>query len=312
MRRLVPATLGCALACGLAAAPADASQRLGDVDVKSPTLKVNRKGEALITYTRADGVVVHVLAWGAINAREPDPEVAPVAFQIDNSGGWKKYRRLVWKSFRNACTAYDGPELVYSVATCKAPDGSYWALQSWVRILPMRGFAPFKPGQGHMELHLSHWTGELGKLEVSPNFTYGGSWQGLFGRLTYHGWAVHGYRTPSSTQGDLDARYFYIDTFDSVWGPGWKRAAAKVTHNPNGGFCFSFVDDRPPPGYPNRNIRPAGNGKQHRVTVMGPGVTPDLQWIGDGLGAYDAKADVAFNARFDSLLAGDKVCAPER
>jgi hypothetical protein len=72
------------------------------------------------------------------------------------------------------------------------------------------------------------------------------------------------------------------------------------------------VPDRPPPGYPDRSIRPAGNGKQHRVTVMGPGVTPDLQWVGDGLGAYDADADARFNAVFDSFLAGDKVCAPER
>ena len=304
-------TAACVLACGPAEA-ADASQRLGDVDVITPRLEVNRKGEALITYARKDGAVRHVLAWGAANARAPSPDVAPVQFQIDNSGGWKKERRLVWKTFRDACKPYDGPPLVYVVASCKAPDGSYWALQSWVRILPLRGIPPFKPGQGHWELHLSHWTGALGTLEVSPNFTYGGRWQGLFGRLTYHGWAVHGYRTPTSTVGDLDARYFYIDTFDSAWGPGWKRAAAKVTHNPNGGFCFSFVPDRPPPGYPDRSIRPAGNGKQHRVTVMGPGVTPDLQWTGDGLGAYDAGEDELFNARFDAILSGDKVCAPER
>jgi hypothetical protein len=304
--------LGFACALALGVSPATASQRLGDVDVRSPKLEVNRRGEALVTYTRSDGVVRHVLAWGALNAREPDPNLKPVQFHIDNSGGWAKERRLVWKTFRNACSAYDGPPLVYVVASCKAPDGSYWALQSWQRILPMRGIPPFKPGQGRWELHLSHWTGELGGLEVSPNFTYGGSWQGLFGRLTYHGFAVHGYRTPSDTQADLDARYFYIDTFDSAWGPGWKRAAAKVTHNPNGGFCYSFVPDRPPPGYPDRSIRPAGNGKRHRATVMGPGVTPDLQWVGDGLGDYDPREDVAYNRLFDSMLAGDKVCAPER
>lgn len=294
------------------AGPAAASQRLSDVDVHAVSLQVNRHGEALVSYTRASGEVRHVLAWGAVNAREPKQGTAPVEFQVDNSGGWGKERRLVWKTFRNACAPYDGPALVYVVATCKAPDGSYWALQSWQRILPIRGIAPFKPGQGRWELHLSHWTGPLGVLEVSPNYTYGGAWQGLFGRLTYRGWAVHGYRTPSSTRADLDARYFYIDTFDSAWGPGWKRAAAKVTHNPNGGFCFSFVPDRPPPGYPDRSIRPAGNGKQHRVTVMGPGVTPDLQWVGDGLGAYDAAADARFNALFDSFLAGDKACARER
>ena len=33
--------------------------------------------------------------------------------------------------------------LVWLVAACRAPDGSYWALQRWQRLLPMRGIAPF-------------------------------------------------------------------------------------------------------------------------------------------------------------------------
>jgi len=45
---------------------------------------------------------------------------------------------------------------------------------------------------------------------------------------------------------------------------------------------------------------------------MGPGVTPDVQWEGAALGPYDPEADKAFNALFDSLLAGDNVCKPER
>jgi hypothetical protein len=307
----------CALLCAVtsalvAAAPANGSQRLGDVNVHNPTLAVNAKGEALITYTREGGRVRHVLAWGAINAREPNPVLPQVRFQIDNSGGWRKYRRLVWNTFRNACGPYDGPQLVWMVAACKAPDGSYWALQSWQRIQPMRGFAAFKPAHMKYELHLSHWTGPLAQLDVSPNFTYGGMWQGLFGRLLYKGVPVHGFRTPTDRVYDFSARYFYIDTFNSVWGPGWKRAAAKVTHDPNGGFCFSFVPDRPPPGYPNRNIRPAGNGDRHRVTVMGPGVTPVIQWEGAGLGKYDPAIDARFNQIFDSMLAGDKACALER
>ena len=48
--------------------------------------------------------------------------------------------RLVWPTFRNACAPYDGPALVYLVAACKAPDGSYWALQRWQRGLPLLGF----------------------------------------------------------------------------------------------------------------------------------------------------------------------------
>jgi hypothetical protein len=253
-----------------------------------------------------------VLVWGALNAREPNPHIPQVRFEVDNSGGWKKYRRLVWKTFRNRCRPYDGPKLVYFIAGCKAPDGSYWALQSWQRIQPMRGFAAFRPAHMKYEIHLSHWTGSLGVLEVSPNFTYSGRWQGVFGRLLYENQPVYGFRTPSSTKADLHARYFYIDTYDSVWGPGWKRAAAKVTHSRNGAFCFSFVPDRPPPGYPSRDVRPAGHGKRHRVTVMGPGVTPDLQWEGAGLGDYDADLDARFNRFFDSFMRGDKVCEPER
>ena len=112
------------------------------------------------------------------------------------------------------------------VAGCKAPDGSYWALQRWQRLAPMRGFDPFLPEQRALELHVSHWSGPLPVLEVSPNWTYGGSLQGLFGRLTYRDEAVYGFRTPSATRSDPYARFVYIDTFNSVYGPGWKRDTA--------------------------------------------------------------------------------------
>jgi hypothetical protein len=296
----------------LAAGSATASQPVGDRNVRSPTLRVNAKGEALITYVRPNGQVRHVLAWGAINARYPNPAVPPTRFRLDHAGGWGKYGHAVWKSFRDTCKPYDGPALVWMVAACKAADGSYWALQSWQRIQPMRGFAAFRPAHMKYELHVSHWSGPLATLEISPNWTYGGRWQGLFGRLHYRGKPVHGWKTPSPTVRGAYARYFYIDTFNSAWGPGWKRAAAKVTHKPNGGFCFSFVPTTPPPGYPSRAIRPAGNGEQHRVTVMGPGVTPVIQWEGPSLGPYDPTRDAAFNAIFDTFLAGDSACTNER
>jgi hypothetical protein len=37
-----------------------------------------------------------------------------------------------------------------------------------------------------------------------------------------------------------------------------------------------------------------------------------IQWEGPGLGKYEAAIDAHFNEVFDSWLAGDKVCAPER
>ena len=293
--------------------PAGASEQFGDRDVAFLSLKVNDRGAALVTYRTTGGAIRHVYVWGAVNAIPPDPGSPQVQFRYDYSGGLRKDGRQTWKRFRNLCRPYDGPKLAWLVAACKAPDGSYWALQRWQRLLPMRGVEPFLPGQAAYELHVSHWSGPLPVLEISQNWTYNGRWQGLFGRLTYLGHPVYGFRTPSSRQRDSNARFFYVDTFNSVFGPGWKHDAGKVAHSRNGAFCYSFVPQLTPPGYPVREVRPPGNGQRHRVTVMGPGVTPVLQWEGPALGRYDPQQDASFNALFDEIVGPeDRVCVPER
>jgi hypothetical protein len=299
----------------LALAPAaSASQPLGDLNVTGLTLAVNANGKALLTYLREDGRIRHVLVWGAINARPPSRDVPQVAFRFDYSGGLRSLGHAAAPQFVDRCAPYDGPPLVDLVAGCKAPDGTYWAVQAWQRLLPMRGFAPWLPDQGKLEFHVSHWSGPLAVLEVSQNWTYGGRWQGLFGRLTYLGQPVYGFKTPSSTKhGDGYARYVYIDAHDSAYGQGWRHDAAKVLHLRNGAFCYSFVPQVPPPGYPDRAPRGPAIGDAHRVTVMGPGVTPDVQWVGPSLGAYDPAQDSVFNTLFDELVGpADKVCTHER
>ena len=178
-----------------AASPAHASEQFGDLDVSFVSLKVNDHGEALVTYRTARGIVRHVYVWGAINANAPSPSNPQVRFNYDYSGGLKRSGRQTWRTFADRCAPYDGPRLARLVNACKAPDGSYWALQRWQRMLPMRGIAPFRPEQSAFELHVSHWSGPLPVLEVSPNWTYGGRWQGLFGKLTYLGQPAYGYRT---------------------------------------------------------------------------------------------------------------------
>jgi hypothetical protein len=294
------------------AAPAPASQIL-DRDATHVRLAVNAKGEALVTYTRPNGQVRRVLAWGAIDAVAPDPNVPQQQFKLDYAGGWGKYRKSrYWRTFKNVCRPYTGPALVYAVAACTAPDGTHWALQSWQRVQPLRGVAGFLPGHMAWELHLSHWSKPLAVLEVAPHWTYGGAFQGVFGRLLYDGKPVHGYRTPNRQRSDHHARYVYIDTFNSAYGPGWKRDGAKVTHVGNGGFCYSFAPlAQPPPGYPSVPTV-SGQGERHRVTAMGPGVTPVVEWEGAALGPYDPAADEVFDQLFDSILGGDKVCTAER
>jgi hypothetical protein len=306
-----------AAAAGLfgAAGAARASQPLGDLDISNVTLAVNAKGVALLSYTLSNGRPRHVLASGAVNALPSGTDAPQVRFHLDYSGGWKTYKNPdYWQHFENECRAYDGPQLVDLIAACDAPDGSYWAIQSWQRRLPMRGFAPWEPGQAAFNFDLSHWTGPTAVLDVTQNWTYGGQWTALDGRLTYNGLPVYGLRTASSTkQGDGYGRSVYIDTFDSVYGPGWAHDTAIALHTGNGAFCYSFVPQTPPSGYPSSAPRGPGNGQLERVTVIGPGVTPDVQWVGPGLGPYDAAQDEIYNARFDELVGpNDKVCANER
>src|SRR5665213_3866610 len=61
-----------------------------------------------------------------------------------------------WRTF--TCPAYHGPAIADMVAACTAPDGSFWAVQSWDRDLPDYGVAP-TTAQSQIEVHLAHWTG---------------------------------------------------------------------------------------------------------------------------------------------------------
>jgi hypothetical protein len=307
----------------LAASPvgfAHGSAPLSDKSITAVTLQVDAKGEALVSYVRSDGQPRHVLAWGAINALPPMPDVPQVAFKWDYSGGWRSHHNgKYWQTFANACRTYDGPPLVDLVAACKAPNGSYWAVQAWQRNLPHRGF-PATAAQTAYSFDLSHWSGPLGDLELSVDWpkVYNHETEQIFGQLSYDGAPVHGFHTTANgIPTDGYGRGLYIDTFDSAYGSGWQRETSIVFRNPTGAFCYAFypTHDVTLPGAP---ARPAGNGTQYRITTIGPGVTPDLQAQVDGIGAYDAgsQADVSLEqsrlALYAQLTAGDAFCATQR
>src|SRR2546421_12535253 len=78
------------LAVAVYAPTAGASQVISTSTVTGLTLGMNNKGEALLTYKQG-GRLVHVLAWGAINAVPPASGGTQVAFKLDYSGGFAKY-----------------------------------------------------------------------------------------------------------------------------------------------------------------------------------------------------------------------------
>jgi hypothetical protein len=323
------------LAAGLAVPAAGASQLI-DRNASDVTLLVNAKGEALISY-RAHGKWRHVLAWGAVNARTSKAGVSQTLLKLDYAGGWGKYyvgdpavralqskfqrlrftkgylvsptvkelsarsafARNYWlRSFHGSCAPYDGPALAWFLTACKAPDGSYWALQAWQRELPNYGTPP-TPGQAVWELRLSHWTGALPVLSVHTDWSWH-RWDHLFGTFTYRGAPVFGFA--STREGrplDSFGRNVYVDTLDSAYGQGWRRENSFLTHRPTGVFCYSVNP---------HGTHPAGTGAEYRATVIGPGVTPDVMWQGPSPGPYDAAADLVANRFIASL--GDSTCRP--
>jgi hypothetical protein len=252
------------LIAAVAVAPAFGSAIIGR-NVTGATLSIDRRGQAHVSY-RSGGTVRVLEASGAINARASSrgrPQV--------------KFRLRYGVRGRGVCLPYDGPPLAWLLKACKAPDGSYWALQSWTRLKPNYGGTT-----GARELHLSHWRGPVAQLVINQNWA-SGKYRHLFGRLTYRGRGVYGFKaTPTGAPLDGYGRNIYVDTFDSRYGKGWHRENSFLTHHRGktlGDFCYGFF---PHSGHP------AGHGTRYRATAEGPGVTPDVMWAADDIGAFDA------------------------
>jgi hypothetical protein len=299
-------------ACLAVAGPASAAQLI-DRNATDVQIRINGKGEALLTY-HAAGTFKHVLLWGAINARPPVPGTKQVKLHVDYSGGWHEYRTLYWQHFSGGCAPYDGPALPNVVAACKAADGTYWAAQSWPQPLPDLGFTPWTPDLRANWLEVSHWSGQLAQLEVHMGWVYQG-FQQIFGRFTYDGQPVYGFGTTSvGAPTDNFGRLIYLDTHDSVYGSGWRRENSFVPHNPTGAFCYGFYSFDPtkggykhPAGYTAK--RGPGIGDEYRLTASGPGVTPNISVTVPAIGAYDA-SKLADRQAADAILRsyGDKSC----
>jgi hypothetical protein len=286
--------LSVVLAAAVVSSTASASELI-DRDATGVKLAVNARGEALLTY-RAGDEFKHVLAGGAVNAIAPTTARKQVEFKLDYAGGWGQYHRDYWRTFGARCGAYDGPKLHWLVTACKAPDGSYWAVQAWQRMLPNYGVTP-SAAAAVWELRLSHWSGEIAQLSINTDWAWH-QWDHLYGTFAYGGSPVFGFK---STSGgiplDTFGRNLYVDTFNSVYGTGWKRENSFLAHNPTGVFCYSVNP---------HGSHPSGKGTRYRATIIGPGVTPDVYWEGASPGTYDRSADLLANDAITQL--GDKLC----
>jgi hypothetical protein len=283
MRVVTCLLVAAATAAAVGIAEAGASELI-DRGAHNVSLKVDGRGHALVTYRRR-GALRRVHAWGAINARPPTYGSSQASFRL----------HYVGKGFKSGtCLPYDGPAIAWLVTACKAPDGSYWALQSWRRLKPN-----FGGRDGPRELRLSHWAGPIAQLSISLDWSYR-RFDHLYGTYTYAGKGVFGFRSTSSGSPlDRYGRNIYVDTLNSRYGRGWRRENSFLSHRPNGRFCYGF--------YPHGN-RPQGRGTRYRATVIGPGVTPDVTWEAPALGAFDAELERTANEEQRALFAGSRGC----
>jgi hypothetical protein len=259
------------------------------------TLKVNAKNRAVVSY-RANGIVRHVLVWGANNAKPPDaahPD-SQVRFHVDYSGGGASpWGGGYWRRVRNACARWKGSGLTLAVTVCTMPDGSHWALQSWKRLMPNGGYRCCRsPQQGKRELHISHWNGPLAQLWLKWNWTRATTQyphlDKLFGRATYRGVGTYGFSaTRTGAPTDSYGRLVFVDTYNPPkWGKGWRRENSFLVHRPSdGGFCDTLWASR----FGRHNA--SGYGQKYRATMDGPGVTPIVRWHGPPPGNY-SQSDV--------------------
>jgi hypothetical protein len=170
---------------------------------------------------------------------------------------------------------------------------------------PDFGVPPWTVRQRSFSLRVSHWT-VVARLEVYTDWIYAGRFHEVFGRASYRGRPVYGFSSTSrGAPTDGYGRLVYLDTFGSAWGPGWRRENAFLPHRPTGVFCAGFY---------RRGGRGPGNGRRYRLTLMGPGVTPDVAVTVPGLHDFRRgnSADVAYEAQqnrtLDRLAAGGRWC----
>ena len=223
----------------------------------------------------------HVLLWGAINARTPDPNVPQVASRPTTpAAGASTGNASYWKTFKNACKPYDGPPLsstasphatLQTAATGRCRRGS--------ATCRCAAFAPFRPQQSAFGFNVSHWSGPLAKLDGLAELHVRHAVDGPLrpAHLRRRAGLRLQARPATTRRPTATARYVYIDTFNSVYGAGLEARARILVHCGDGTFCHSFVPQTPSrPVILDSETRAAAPGELERVTGMGPGVRPEV------------------------------------
>ncbi len=279
---------------------------------KDVRLKITGGGKALVKYKR-NGKRNYILAWGAINARAhpkcgrlQGPLCGPPQVNMKHRRvfpGGRKGRTII--NGPNHCKRYDGPKLAFVVAACKAPDGTYWVLQAWVRL----GRVCTRANAGPKELRISHFSGPVAKLHLfldwhtpHPHVPNPVHFDHLFGWYDYKHQPVFGLRWDA--QGvplDGYGRVIYMHSRNARCGKGWRHNESGLSKPIHGQTCHTYG--------PAGSRRWLSTGDMYKATAMGPGVTPDVTWGPvPALTVFDPIWELTANELQEKLARGSKFC----
>ena len=250
-------------ACAFAA-PALASEPLSDSNVTLQSLAVNSEGRG----------ARHVSALGRPGPPRPRlgcdqrgrlrstrPRGKSASSTTTPAAGASTTTRPTGRRSRTPAPRTTARARRTSSRAARRPTEPTGRMQSWQRGLPLLGFDPWLPrayGLRAPPLALEQRARQargVHPLDVRRPMA-GRSSAGF--TLPRPARSSASARRPRATRSDRYGRNVYIDTFNSAYGPGWKRESGILVHKPNGTFCHSFVPQKPFPGYPSQAMRPAG------------------------------------------------------
>ena len=301
------------LACAVFVSPAAATEYLGDLDVSFLSLKVNARGEALVSYRKRRRSAARRPGLGRRERARAGSRTAPgeVPVRLHRRLAHARRAATPGRSGTSAgrttargssCSSPPARRPTAPTGRCSAGSGSRRCAAS-TRFSPSRrhSSSTSRTGRARCPCSRSRRTGRTapacrGCSAASPTAARPCT---ASGPVCDEKRSVRPLRLHRHLQLRLRSR---LEARHGI-----------VTHQRNGAFCYSFVAQVPPPGYPSSEPRGPGNGERHRVTVMGPGVTPIVQWEGEGLRRYDACCGPGVQQALRSAgRPDDKVCARER
>ena len=154
------------------------------------------------------------------------------------------------EDFAGTCGRYDGPgDPGHGRRAARRPTGRTGPRRAGSSRCPNLGFTPWTSQLSQQLARGLALDGRLAKLETRLELGLRRPLPEPLRPADVPRQPVYGFGTTQfGAPTDGFGRLIYLDTFNSAYGPGWKRENSFVPHNPTGVFCYGFYSFDPTKG----------------------------------------------------------------